>query len=277
MSAQRARFEPYRACLVTVLFVVMASQGLGQEPSSPQAVTIANTERRLLKSRVNGVDYQIDVALPHGYATSHKRYAVMYMLDGNVFFPSSPLRTAWPPVWSRKELIVVGIGYPVKDSGFWSREYNTSRARDYTTKPAKPAGGVSAGAGGAPAYLRFLREELIPFIDSSYRTVPGDRGLMGHSYGGLFVAYALTHVPSLFQKYALGSPSLWWDGEAGLRWESEYAAEHTEMRARVYIYGGAVELDGDGCLSLILASSGRLAYELQSCRARRAALKSLAP
>ena len=192
----------------------------------------------MLRSRVNGVEYQIDVALPREYAASQKRYPAVYMLDGNVFFPLLTATYRLTASLIPDELIIVGIGYPTSDYGFWSKEYRASRARDYT--PTKPTSGIGT-EGGGPAFLRFLREELIPFIDSSYRTVPEDRGIVGHSYGGLFGAYVLTHDPGLFQKYAIGSPSLWWDDEAGLRWEAEYAAKHRELNARVYFYGAALE------------------------------------
>jgi predicted alpha/beta superfamily hydrolase len=240
----RAR-ERRPARLIAVLFALISPKAMtAQESSPPQPVTIANTERRVLRSQANGIEYQIDVALPRGYATSQKRYPVIYTLDGNVFFPVLAASYRLTASLLPTELIVVGIGYPASEYGGWSRENGASRARDYTPRPAKQPGGISAGAGGAPAFLRFLRAELIPFIDSAYRTVPGDRGLWGHSYGGLFGAYVLTHEPDLFQKYAIGSPALWWDNEAGLKWEAEYAATHTELPARVYMYIGELE-DGN--------------------------------
>jgi predicted alpha/beta superfamily hydrolase len=224
------------AFVVAVLFALIPAQGWAQEPSPPQPVTIANTERRLLRSRVNGVEYQIDVALPRGYSSSHKRYPTLYALDGNVYFPLVVDSYRLAAYLIPDELIVVGIGYPINEYGRWSKDYGASRGRDYTTRAAKPVGGVSAGTGGAALFLRFIREELVPFIDSKYRSIPGDRGLLGHSFGGLFGAYVLTHEPELFQKYVLGSPSVMWDNEAGLRWEAEYAAAHKELRARVYAY-----------------------------------------
>jgi hypothetical protein len=42
--------------------------------------------------------------------------------------------------------------------------------------------------------------------------VPSDRGLLGHSYGGLFAIYALEQRPALFQRIVAASPSLDWDG-----------------------------------------------------------------
>ena len=90
-------------------------------------------------------------------------------------------------------------------------------------------------SGGAATFLGFLREELIPFIDSTYRTVPGDRAIAGHSLGGLFIAYVLTHAPETFQKYSVGSPALWFDDEVWQKWEAEYAAAHRNLPARIYI------------------------------------------
>jgi hypothetical protein len=52
-----------------------------QESSPPQPVTIANTERRVLRSAANGIEYEIDVALPRGYATSQKRQSTERLAD----------------------------------------------------------------------------------------------------------------------------------------------------------------------------------------------------
>src|ERR1700690_2314992 len=61
------------------------------------------------------------------------------------------------------------------------------------------------------AFLDFLEHEVIPFVDRTYRTIPSDRGLLGHSYGGLFAIYALEQRPALFQRIVAASPALSWD------------------------------------------------------------------
>jgi pimeloyl-ACP methyl ester carboxylesterase len=48
---------------------------------------------------------------------------------------------------------------------------------------------VKTGGGGK--FLSFLKQELIPLIDQTYRADPNGRVLVGHSYGGLFALYAL--------------------------------------------------------------------------------------
>ncbi len=67
-------------------------------------------------------------------------------------------------------------------------------------------------SGGAPAFLDFLEHEVIRFfVDRTYRTIPSDRGLLGHSYGGLFAIYVLEQRPALFQRIVAASPYLGWD------------------------------------------------------------------
>jgi len=54
----------------------------------------------------------------------------------------------------------------------------------------------------------FWNTKVIPFVDRTYRTIPSDRGLLGHSYGGLFAIYALEQRPALFQRIVAASPAL---------------------------------------------------------------------
>ncbi len=227
-----------------VLAALLMTGVQAQAPPAAEPAGIDGAERRMLKSKTNGAEYRIDVALPIGYGNSQKRYPVLYALDGNTMFPvvAGSYRALAGIGIMPAELIMVGIGYRLSD---WSNESNRERqamrTRDLTTPRALGTAGSSPGPGRAPEFLRFIREELIPFIDSTYRSIPADRGLLGHSYGGLFAAYVLTHAPALFQRYSIGSPSLWFDNEAGLRWEAEYAAGHSALPARVYAYVGGAE------------------------------------
>ena len=55
-------------------------------------------------------------------------------------------------------------------------------------------------------YLAALEAEVLPFVESRYRTAPS-RLLAGHSLGGLFTTYALVNRPDLFNGYIALSPS----------------------------------------------------------------------
>jgi predicted alpha/beta superfamily hydrolase len=79
---------------------------------------------------------------------------------------------------------------------------------EYTpTRDPRMAGGEG------DTYGRMLLEEVKPFIDRTYRTLPGatNTALGGSSLGGLISLYlGLTH-PDIFGKLAVMSPSIWWD------------------------------------------------------------------
>ena len=163
-------------------------------------VRLANTEQRELQSTKIGQRYELLVSLPVDYATSGKPYPVLYVLDG-WHFPlmafvqdNNVYSKRMPPV------IIVNVSHGTAGA-------MALRTRDFT--PTKTV--QEPGSGGAAAFLDFLEHELIPFIDHTYRTVVTDRGLLGHSYGGLFALYALEQRPTLFQRIVAASPAVGWD------------------------------------------------------------------
>jgi hypothetical protein len=96
---------------------------------------------------------------------------------------------------------------------------NVDRERDYTPShaPAQARGRLSfPTSGGAPAFQDFLERELVPMVDSRYRTQP-HRILSGWSLGGLFTLYVYLETPELFSRYLAISPSLWWDDSLVVR------------------------------------------------------------
>jgi predicted alpha/beta superfamily hydrolase len=60
--------------------------------------------------------------------------------------------------------------------------------------------------------LDCIKTEIIPFIDKSYKT-NSDRGIAGHSLGGLFTAYCLVNSDGYFTRFGISSPTLTWDNE----------------------------------------------------------------
>jgi hypothetical protein len=147
-----------------------------------------------------------------------------------------------------EDLIVIGIGYPSQSYAFESRSYMVGRGLDYSPKltvaPERIKDNLSLFAGdhgGAQEFSRFVSEELIPWVDATYRTIPGNRAFAGHSLGGLFGVYVLTHSPEMFRKNVIGSPALWFDDERCMRWEADYSETHKDLPADVYFYVGGWE------------------------------------
>ena len=73
---------------------------------------------------------------------------------------------------------------------------------------------------------------MIPYLDRRYRTTPL-RVIVGHSLGGLFATYALSHRPELFTGYILLEPSLWWNRGAEVDQAKAALREPSARHARV--------------------------------------------
>ena len=53
-------------------------------------------------------------------------------------------------------------------------------------------------------FLQALTDDIVPFVDRTYRTDPDNRCLYGYSAGGLFVLYALLQQSRTFHRYLSG-------------------------------------------------------------------------
>jgi predicted alpha/beta superfamily hydrolase len=185
----------------------------------------------------------VRILLPASYERERtRRYPVLYMHDGqNLFDTSSSSGAEWRVDETTAGLerhrsidpfIVVGI-----DS------LPESRVDDYT--PARGAFGQGVNrteAGGkADLYGRFLVEELKPFVDATYRTLPDGRntGLGGSSLGGLVTMYLGLRYPGTFGKLMVVSPSVWWADEFIVK----EVARATKPNTRVWLDIGTEEGD----------------------------------
>lgn len=157
----------------------------------------------------------LEVWLPPGYDPAHRPgYPVLYMHDGqNVFNPkTSYTGVPWAVDDALTELAAAGSTEPVIVVAVWN---TPARVSEYMPeKPfASPAGqkrlaelraqwpdeSLRAPLRG-DAYLRFLVEELKPFIDHEYNTRPEQphTHLMGSSMGGLISLYGVCEYPEIF-------------------------------------------------------------------------------
>ena len=70
--------------------------------------------------------------------------------------------------------------------------------------PGEHGGWFNSGSLGARAFLDFIQKELIPYIESNYRTA-NDRILCGESLSGIFTIYSFLDRPELFNSYIVCS------------------------------------------------------------------------
>jgi len=99
------------------------------------------------------------------------------------------------------------------------------------------------GSGGSANFLQFVGKELMPFVNTTYRTIPEDSAICGSSFGGLFALYVLFHQPDTFRRYIIGCPTVWWDESAILNSEKDFAANNTRLSAKVFMSVGSCESD----------------------------------
>ncbi|MFY0607094.1 MAG: alpha/beta hydrolase [Cyclobacteriaceae bacterium] len=157
----------------------------------------------------------VDVWLPDGY-DSTAAYPVLYMHDGNMLFDST---TTWNgQEWGMDEALGQLIANdeipPCILVAIWN--VPAERKPDYT--PQKPFLALPQDirdslyslesyrqklfpvAVRSDGYLKFIVNELKPFVDSKYATKP-DRDntfIMGSSMGGLISMYAFMEYPEVF-------------------------------------------------------------------------------
>ena len=237
-------------------------------------LVVPEIERHVLRSEAVGEEFEIHVGVPVSRRDGSERFPVLYLTDsqgGLSFSEETRLMQTFGDVAS---FIMVGIGYPGSNlfSGMrvrWrdltpvpnSGEFPVPDDWDDFVPDVLAAEGKDTG--GAAEFLHFLRDELTPFIDARYPTIPGDRGYWGDSLGGLFGLYVLFNEPDTFSRYIIGSPSMWWDDEAILGHAERYIARHGELRARVFMGVGGLEEAADEAAGFRMVTNvGRLARML---------------
>ena len=152
----------------------------------------AQTIYKSLKSSKIGEERQLKIQLPRNYdKNKEKSYPILIVLDGDYLFEPVAGNVDFYSYWEDiPEMIVVGI--------------NQSNSRDadafYDDKRFLPS---ETGAN----FFEFIGMELMPFLDSEYRTAPF-RVIMGHDYTANFLNYYLLKDSPLFQGYINISPDL---------------------------------------------------------------------
>lgn len=201
----------------------------------------SGTSFRLLEkvaSRHLSFPRNVIVHLPPDYATSGKRYPVLYAHDGQNLFDR---KTAFAGEWELDENIAAlqkaGLLDGIIVVGIYN---NASRIEEYTPTYIKPGASEwlkHGGGGKLRAYGRFITEELKPMIDKQFRTLPDRRntGVMGSSLGGIASFYLLGWYPQVFSKAGCISPSFWWDDQTVLR---DLPGLRFPADVKIYIDGG---------------------------------------
>ncbi len=227
-----------KVLLVLFLFTVNVNNLTGQPVEKKffkftKIVTKYTQLKYIISKNVNDTFF-VYVRLPKHYNETNRRYPVIYLLDGDIAFNMATSIVRYLQYGKFvPDVITVGIGYGT----MMSDEETNFRNRDYT--PTQIEG--LPNSGHASEYLKFIKKELIPFIDSTYRTDPDDRTLNGYSLGGLFTLYTMLKEPDLFNRYIAGSPYVYNDVDNLLKTEEKIFKEGNSLHGKLYITVGENE------------------------------------
>jgi predicted alpha/beta superfamily hydrolase len=201
--------------------------------ATPPEVKIPGSQIQHLQSSIVGREYELDVYLPRDYRDTTKTFPVLYLLDSQWDFPlvqailGEQFYDGLLP-----GIVLVGITW-----GGNNPNYDSLRARDLTPVHNQEI----PQSGNAPQFLRFIKEELLPYVEKNYRVKKDDRALMGSSFGGLFTLYTVFTETRLFDKYVLTSPAIMWDNRNIYGTEEKYAKENSSLPVKMYMTIGAYE------------------------------------
>lgn len=200
---------------VFFLTLIIASLGFAQiampKVLSGKVDRIENFKSEYVTAR------NVDIWLPGGY-TDDKEYAVLYMHDGQMLFDAE---TTWnKQAWNVddiaselmkagkvRDFIVVGIwnGGSTRHPDYFPQEPYESLNDEqleqlYTQFKGDELKAAQNFKPNSDDYLKFLVEELKPYIDRNYDVLTDRENtfIAGSSMGGLISMYAICEYPDVF-------------------------------------------------------------------------------
>ncbi len=220
--------------LITLSLILLSIIGFGQkltikqsEVSKPFILGVIDKiqSKELSEKRV------LNIYLPEGYNQKDTiKYPVIYLLDGSAdedFIHTVGLVHFNSFEWINQipKSIVVGISTVDRKRDF---TFPTSIQSDKKKFPT---------SGNSNKFFSFIEKELQPYIDTKYKTNK-DKMIIGQSPGGLFATELLLKKPTLFNRYVIVSPSLWWDNGSLLNLDSNLLKINFNQRTDIYIAVG---------------------------------------
>lgn len=201
---------PERKIILTVFFLFFTLLTAATAQSGRKYLCRIG-EIHTIHSTVLDEDREVFIQVPEDYdPEGTRKYPVACILDGEKLLPAMYVVQEYYSGGFLPEMILVGISN------------RKNRTRDLTPTIVKTRYGMpfNGESGGADEFLRFLEDELLPYVADHFR-VTEYRTLIGHSYGGLFVIHTLFNRPQMFANYLAIDPSLDWDDQALLKQTGE--------------------------------------------------------
>lgn len=181
-----------------------------------------------LQSKILAEKRILNIYLPDGYTKNDTtKYPVIYLLDGSAdedFIHIVGLVQFNSFEWINQvpKSIVVGIA-------------TVDRRRDFTYQTTIEADRIKYPTSGhSDKFIAFIEKELQPFIETKYKTT-ASKTIIGQSLGGLLETEILFKKPTLFNKYIIISPSLWWNNGSLLNQDAAILQNEFHEQTDIYI------------------------------------------
>lgn len=169
----------------------------------------------------------INVWLPPTYKNGTTDFPVIYMPDGGIKEDFPHIANTLSKLVGNKTIppfILVGIE-------------NTDRRKDLSgVSVVKTDAEYCPLTDGAKNFRAFITKELMPKINTTYRTT-NYKGIIGESLSGLFVMETLFLEPTAFNFYIAMDPSLWWNNNYLEQNASRYLANLPKQKTKLWFAG----------------------------------------
>jgi len=203
----------------------------------------------------------LNIYLPEGYNNNDTvRYPVVYLLDGSAdedFIHVVGLYQFNNFSWINRvpKSIIVGIA-------------TVDRIRDFTYPTTiEEEKKKFPKAGHSDKFIGFIEKELQPFIEKKFKT-NSSKTIIGQSLGGLLATEILLKKPTLFSRYIIVSPSLWWDNGSLLEQQAAILQESFSQRTGIYIGVGKEGLTPTKIPHVMEVDANLLAEKLNSTKSK---------
>lgn len=245
--------------IVLILIAGFFISGLFAQTNATKPFVLGVVEE--MQSDILGEKRILNIYLPEGYNKNDTvKYPVIYLLDGSAdedFIHIVGLVQYNNFSWINRvpKSIVVGIA-------------NVNRKRDFTFPSALESDKKLIPLGGqSQKFISFIEKELQPFIEKKYKTGSG-KMIIGQSLGGLLATEILLKKPTLFDKYIIVSPSLWWDNGSLLTLPSPILQESFSQTTGIYIGVGKEGLGLSAVPHVMEVDANLLADRIRSSKSK---------
>jgi predicted alpha/beta superfamily hydrolase len=246
--------------LTTVLLTLILSTGISFSQTSTSKPFVLGVIEEIQSIQLSEKRI-VNIYLPEGYNKNDTtRYPVIYLLDGSAeedFIHVAGLVQFNSFSWINRipRSIVVGIANVNRQRDF---TYPTTVAEDKKKFPS---------TGHSDKFIAFIQKELQPFIEKNYKT-DSSKTIIGESLGGLLATEILLKHPTLFNKYIIVSPSLWWDNASLLNHLSSILENNFTRTISVYIGTGKEGLAPTTAPHSMIAEANMLAEKIQHTKSK---------